>query len=161
MITEITGDLLDLFDKGEVKIIVHQANCFHTMGSGIAKFIRERYPAAYEADCKTAKGDIKKLGTYSAASVGGQRIINLYSQFKFGTVFSTGERDTRYDAMYDGLKTLRDKLNKVGWKGKIGVPWKMGCNLGGGSWLIVRAILEDLFADEDIELVIVRLPDAV
>ncbi len=35
------------------------------MQSGIARQIREKYPEAYEADCKTVAGDIKKLGTFS------------------------------------------------------------------------------------------------
>jgi O-acetyl-ADP-ribose deacetylase (regulator of RNase III) len=50
----------DIFQVGKLDIhaIIHQANCHCTMGSGIAKFIRERFPKAYEADCKTVKGDL-------------------------------------------------------------------------------------------------------
>ena len=63
--------------------IIHQSNCMHTMGSGIAKRIREKYPEAYSADMEAgAKGDSKRLGCYSVAHClkEDKYIFNLYGQ---------------------------------------------------------------------------------
>jgi O-acetyl-ADP-ribose deacetylase (regulator of RNase III) len=66
--------------------IIHQANCFNTMGSGIACQIRQRYPEAYEADCKTISGDRSKLGKFSWVKTndGKYHIYNCYSQYQYG-----------------------------------------------------------------------------
>lgn len=158
MITEIVGDLLVEFEEGRVSVIVHQANCFCTMGSGIARAIREKYPQAYEADCRTEEGDKEKLGTFSAAKVGNYKyIVNLYSQF----TFSSKERETSYDAMVDGLIKIRKVLEKWVDKGEkpvLGIPYQIGCGLGGGSWSIVKAIIVDVFCEASFDIVIVKLP---
>ena len=63
----IKGDLVKLAIKGEFDLIIHGCNCFCTMGAGIAKTIKQKFPEAYEADLKTEKGDKAKLGTISWA----------------------------------------------------------------------------------------------
>ncbi len=65
----IEGDLIRLANLGHFDVIIHGCNCFCTMGAGIAKAIREQYPAAYEADLATEKGNRGKLGSYSSAVV--------------------------------------------------------------------------------------------
>ena len=81
------GDLLTLAEEGVFDVIIHGCNCFCTMGAGIAKSIRDRFPAAYDADTATEKGDLKKLGTYSSATIEtNQRrfiIVNAYTQYDF------------------------------------------------------------------------------
>lgn len=62
------GCVASALKLGEVSVIAHQTNCFNTMNSGVAKAIRQLYPEAYFADCKTVKGDYKKLGGFSMAS---------------------------------------------------------------------------------------------
>lgn len=151
MIIEKEGDLLNEFENGDVNVMVHQANCFCTMGSGIARQIRERFPEAYEADCKTERGDKNKLGKFSHCVIKGKVIINLYSQYEFGNP----ARNTDYNALYDGLTLIRDKLTKPY---NIGVPYKIGCKLGGGDWIVVKAILLAVFEKSIHNLYIVKLP---
>lgn len=153
MVKEIKQDIF----LAETDAIVHQANCQCTMGSGIAKYIKERYPEAYAADCKTIKGDKEKLGRASVARVVTpstntrlKYIFNLYSQFNYGLE----ERHTNYEAMATGLSAIYDFImrhNMSGSSQKITVlaaPFKMGSDRGGGDWRIVRAIMESVFADE-------------
>jgi len=92
------------------------------------------------------------LGSFSFAQVGNPNypnvkfIVNLYSQFDF----SGDRRCTRYDAMYDALVTLREKM-KAKAQGRLrtlAIPFRMGSNRAGGSWLIIRAIIEDVFGNE-------------
>lgn len=83
----IEGDLLSLAADGHFDVIVQGCNCFCTMGSGLAKQIKEKYPEAYEADCQTKKGDKEKLGTYTTCVVGNLHkfvIVNAYTQFNYG-----------------------------------------------------------------------------
>ena len=149
MISEVQGDI---FKVKDLDIIAHQANCFHTMGSGIAAQVREKYPAAYEADCQTGNGDKGKMGTLSMADIPRDdgtilTIVNIYGQY----TFERDRRATSYDALYDGLSTLKGHMlriepykHKKAWH--LGVPKFMGCALGGGSWIVVNAMLYDLFA---------------
>lgn len=137
MIHEIDANLLEQPLDG----IVHQANCFHTMGGGIARFIKEKYPEAFTADLKTRRADISKLGTFSVAVLPSNfHVFNLYGQYNFGME----KRHTNYEAVYKGLYSICAYATSNGLT-KLGLPKNMGCRLGGGSWIIVRAIIEEVF----------------
>jgi len=143
--------------------IVHQANCFCTMGSGVAAQIRKKYPEAYEADCATEKGGESKLGTYSwALAEDGKYIFNLYSQFDFGY---DGGRRTSYDALVNGFEKIKDNAEKqvkvLGKAFVVAIPYKIGSDLGGGNWQIVRAIIKEIFLDSEVELVVVCRPQDI
>jgi O-acetyl-ADP-ribose deacetylase (regulator of RNase III) len=143
MIKEIDANLLEFPLEG----LMHQANCMHVMGSGIAKSIREKYPEAYHADVTSGNKGSNRLGTYSVAQTkDGKWIYNLYGQFNYGT----HTRQTSYDAVCNGLVKIRKNIEEKNLK-TFGCPKLMGCALGGGSWDIVRAIINDVFEDCEIE----------
>jgi O-acetyl-ADP-ribose deacetylase (regulator of RNase III) len=136
MIHEVDANLLEY----PLDAIIHQANCFHTMGGGIALRIRQRHPEAYEADLQTKHGDFLKLGKFSVAVLpSNKHIYNMYSQFSLGM-----GKHTNYEAMYNGLKAIEAHAVEGGLK-TIGLPKNMGCVLGGGDWRIVRQIIEVVF----------------
>jgi hypothetical protein len=142
MITQVLGNLITY----PLDAFIHQANCFCTMNSGVAKSVRETYPEVYAADCKTARGDKSKMGTFSFAKThDGKLGFNLYSQYDFGY---DGKCRTDYVAMECGLVGIRDYLLKS--RGvfltKVGIPCKMGCSRGGGSWQEVSQIIEEVFS---------------
>lgn len=147
---EIEGDLLDLFDQGQFDIIAHQCNCFHTMGGGIARLIKARYPAAFAADMSTEYGDVNKLGNFSTSHQKQGIIINIYSQYST----STSRRETNYFA----LGTAFTKINelRIFKELRIGMPL-IGCGLAGGDWNIVKDIIHETLIDMDVT--IVRLPE--
>ena len=148
MIEEINANLLDYPLQG----IIHSANCFHVFGSGIAHAIKEKYPEAYDADLKSGgKGDSHRLGTFSVARVlkEDKYIFNLYGQFNYGNMV----RFSSYDAIDRGLRKIEDYAGQNNIS-TLGLPKNMGCVRGGGAWIIVRAIIEDVFADNVIELYI-------
>ena len=143
MIKEVEANLLEYPVDG----IIHQANCFHTMGGGIALRIKQRFPEAYEADLKTKAGDSNKLGDFSVAVLSSNlHIYNVYGQYTFGM-----GRQTRYDALYDGLAAVERHARENGLQ-KLGLPKRMGCVLGGGSWTVVEAIIKDIFEHSPLEL---------
>ena len=152
----IIDKVYDVFTFPGLTHIVHQANLFHTFGAGIAAEIKKRYPAAFDADCKTVKGSKAKLGYYSFAA-GKPTIVNLYSQVGIGGK----DRNTSYDAMNRGLSRLEAHL-KSDTKNQpctVGIPYGIGCGLASGSWPVVRAILEDVFAKSSVRVVICTHPD--
>lgn len=133
----------NIFD-GDAQAIIHQANCQNTMGSGIAKQIRARYPEAYAADCLTTAGDARKLGHFSWVKTkdGKFYIYNCYSQFKYGL----DKRHTNYEAIFTGLTGIKSHAESRGLE-TLSLPHLMGCKLGGGDWRIVNAIITSIFAD--------------
>ncbi len=136
MITEIDANLLEQPLDG----IIHQANCMHIMGGGVALRIRTKWPEAYEADLKTPKNDPKKLGTFSVAVLSSNfHIYNMYSQFGIGF-----KRETLYTAVVEGLEKIKEHAMANGLT-KLGMPKYMGCRLGGGYWPVVRAIVDEVF----------------
>lgn len=144
MIIELNTNLLEYPLDG----IIHQANCFHTMGGGIALRIKNKWKEAYDADVLYApRGDRDKLGKFSLAILPSNfHIYNLYGQY------STGYgRNTSYDALADGLALIEKHAVENGLK-KLGLPCKMGCVLGGGTWAIVKTIIIDVFEHSSIEL---------
>jgi len=75
----------NLLEQDDIEVIIHQCNCFNCMGAGIAKSITKKWPEVQDADDRTKRGDVDKLGTYTAAVVNEQTdsqktVINLYSQ---------------------------------------------------------------------------------
>ncbi len=147
MIFEKNANLLVELEENRLDAIIHSANCFHTFGAGIALQIARRFPEAAEADRRdSVRGDRSKLGTFTYAQVLSDppRIVyNLYSQYTFGH-----GRQTLYDPMVEGLEKIKIHAMSKGLT-KLGMPKWMGCRLGGGSWRVVWAIIQDTFEKED------------
>ncbi len=127
-----------------VQAIAHVANCHCTMGSGIAKVIKDTYPEAYRADCETTKGDYSKLGNISSASVLNTKdeirvIHNIYAQYLYGI----GVRHLNYEALYTGLTAVKQNLGGSNYC--LGLPFKMGSDRAGGDFRVVESMIEVIF----------------
>lgn len=137
------GCLLKALRAGQVEAVVHQCNCFHSFGAGIAKDIKSLFPAAYDADLATKKGDSEKLGTFSVGTVDYgyelRYVYNLYGQYFYGK----GKDRTDYPALRRGLTAIC--VDMVG-KGltKLGLPYMIGCGLAGGNWGTVSGIVQEV-----------------
>lgn len=139
------GDLLE----SPCTVIAHGCNCFNTMGSGIARAIRARYPDAYRVDCTTQRGDRSKLGTYTTCSYPDRRIFNLYTQYRYGT----DRLHLDYEALVEALVAMRDWLDEhdPSQNEIVGLP-RIGCGLAGGSWEIVEELIADVFHDRTVHI---------
>jgi O-acetyl-ADP-ribose deacetylase (regulator of RNase III) len=148
-----SGNLLQMHD---IDVLIHVANLECLFGAGIAKQIKDLYPEAYEADCKTPKGDSSKLGTFSYAKVDGlygkKTVINLYAMQGLGT----HKRQTHYEAFYLGMEAIHNQVMDSKKDLVVGVPKFIGCGLAGGSWRVIQAMLEDIFEQSYVKLVIVE-----
>lgn len=142
------GNLIKMANDGEFDVVIHGANCFNTMGSGIAKYIRQDYPEAYEADCKTIAGDRSKIGTYSYADIVRNNhkitVINAYTQYEFGK----GKDHFEYDTFPALLQSIKEKYGDK----RIGLPL-IGCGLAGGDEKRILSIIKEVFDGVDYKLV--------
>lgn len=128
-------------------VIAHQTNCQGVMGSGLAAQVAQVFPGAAEADRAWQKRFnplSKMLGTISVyQSDLGPTIINMYGQFSYGRA----QRHTNYEALYRALLQLdqfvRAKSQAEGRPLVVRVPYNLGSGRGGGSWPIVKAMLDD------------------
>lgn len=140
MLFKKTGNLLDLAENGEFDLIVHGVNCFNTMGGGIAKEIRERYPKVAKADAITSRGDYKKLGTWTEwteCDAGEQNrftIINAYTQYNM----STGQDVFEYTA----FALILQKLARAYPGKRFGFPL-IGQGLAKGDPARINTMLEN------------------
>ena len=149
----VKGNLLDFPNNSNV--ICHCISSRQvSMGAGIAKAIREEYPAALEAYQKAFDSGSCQLGTFSVAEVaGGKRVVNLVTQENLGT----DRRQVDYEALYTALNTLRRVMENARDEGRIyrlAMPW-LSCGLAGGSTKVVGAMIEDIFGPSPIVCTVV------
>lgn len=141
---KIKGDLIALAINGEFDLIIHGCNCFCTMGAGIAKTIKQKFPEAYKADLKTEKGNESKLGTISFAesetSKGNLIVVNGYTQFNWR---GNGNK-ADYEAIRKVFRTVKEKFSGL----RIGYP-AIGAGLAGGDWNIISDIINQELKGEN------------
>ena len=148
MVHYVQGDLL----ASDCNYICHQVNCQARMGSGIAKSIREKWPAVYDMYMQVAKPDC--LGSIQTVFICGnipiQGVINMFAQENYGY---DGRRYTSYDAFWSCLGQIKEFAPKGS---KIGFPYCIGCGLGGANWKVISAMIEAVLGEE-YEVYIYRL----
>jgi O-acetyl-ADP-ribose deacetylase (regulator of RNase III) len=133
------GNLLDLAEAGEFDIVVQGCNCFNTMGGGIAREIRERYPVVASVDMETLRGDYRKLGNWTECDAGETNrftIINAYTQYNMSQGTDVFE--------YIAFQLILEKLAFVYPGKRFGLPY-IGCGLAGGEQETIVDMI-DVFA---------------
>ena len=149
------GDILNWAAK--VDVIGHQVNCFGVMGGGLALQIARKWPEVlteYQSFIekfisRSARANL--LGYCEIVRVKECSVANLFGQYDLGA------RDvaTNYPALRVALKRLKNKMAVLGFK-KLALPVNLGCGLAGGDWGIVRGIIEDVFENSDIQVILVE-----
>lgn len=148
MVKVVKGNLLD----SKEHIIAHQVNCQKKMGAGVAKAIREKFPAVFEKYCQTHP----QLGMvdfiYADPDKGRQFIANMYAQDNFGY---DGKQYTNYDAFRQCCKCIVKECRLSAHIGKtltVAMPYKIGSDRGGADWDKIMDILLEEFTDVDLTL---------
>ena len=140
MLKRVKGDLLAMAARGDFDVIVHGCNCQNTMGSGIAKQIKDRFPQAYEADCDSPILGYHKLGNYTTAWYhDGDHcellIVNAYTQFDY---LPRGVDHFEYAS----FAVILQKLHRYYGHNHFGFPY-IGMGLAGGDQDTIIQMLED------------------
>jgi O-acetyl-ADP-ribose deacetylase (regulator of RNase III) len=161
----------DILAQDDLDFIVHQANCFHCMGAGVAGALAHKWKKVFETDCRTPYADRNKMGTYSIAEVefdNGKtvKVVNLYSQFEPGCACSLQDLENTKNAIRSGLINLRNEICGLAAndfiknrKFLVGFPWLIACGIYGMDEETVFTIIKDVFYDfsDIIEVVFVEL----
>lgn len=146
MLKHSKGNLIDMAEQGEFDVIVHGCNCQNTMGSGIAKEIRARYPLAYVADTHfmSHSSPICKLGMWSSHNTDGHGsvfygvspfvIVNAYTQVNY---LPRGIDHFEYDS----FKLILRKLAVCYPDKRFGFPY-IGMGLAGGDKGFIVELLD-------------------
>jgi len=145
---------VDLFDF-DTHVLIHGANCFNTMGKGIAKIIKEKYPEVYKADLETIKGDRNKLGTFSFSKTkDGFYIANAYTQYTYydkSDMFYIDAFENSLNSIIEFfIKKRADKSKMI----KFSFP-AIGLGLANGDIKEIYSVLKNIekkYLNDNIEL---------
>lgn len=141
MVAIIQGDALDALAAREIGVLGHQVNMLGTMGGGIAWQIANRWPTVIGPYKLALRHGTLKLGIAQFVRVGeGQWIANLAGQNAHGV-----SRVTNYVALAAALAQYAEFLRDNDLRG--GLPFGLGCGIGGGDWHVVSSLIEDAFVD--------------
>lgn len=144
VITEVRGDLLG----AGLPALAHGCNCSGTMGAGLARDIRRRWPPLYRL-----YRDACRTGGFLPGDVlvwpGPPVVYNLAVQLRPGPTASPAAIEVAVARMLDLAETEGVT--------EIGMP-RIGCGPGGLRWAEVGPVLDDLAAASAVDLVVFDKP---
>ena len=154
----LKGNLLET----PFEIIAHQVNCQGKMASGVAKQIREKYPWAYKdyIDALNQNGADYMFGKSQLIWQGGHTICNIFGQYNYGY---DRQQYTDYSAVNSAFREAinnyrdgdADDLRQI----TIAIPYKIGCDRGGGDWKVMKSMLENIEKDCYVVFVAYKLEE--
>lgn len=113
-----------------INIFAHGANCWSTMGAGIALHIAHNFPALREADANDPRGPEQRLGGMSYAFDHSKGVwgANLYTQFYPGP-------NARMPSVISSVQMLFEQVHEIVEATDdetvyVGLP-AIGCGIGG------------------------------
>lgn len=123
-------------------IIVHGCNAQGVMGSGLAKQIKEMYPAAYATYKQQELFSGLKLGSYTSVQPHIHQelfIVNMITQNRYG---KDGKKYVSYDAIDEGFTKLFAALETKGMQNLTVRFPAIGAGLGGGNLDVILSIIQ-------------------
>jgi O-acetyl-ADP-ribose deacetylase (regulator of RNase III) len=133
----------------KVQAFAHGCNCQGSMGAGIAKGFRERYPKMYEEYRSRCKAKPRQFNLGDAWLWKDEQrpwVFNLGTQEKYWHARAS------YEAIEESLTQMRALAEAEGVE-SIAMP-RIGVGYGGLSWKKVRPIIERVFGDWPFTLVV-------
>jgi O-acetyl-ADP-ribose deacetylase (regulator of RNase III) len=143
----VSGDLFD--NEHAARAFAHGCNCQGSMGAGIAKGLRARYPAMYEQYRSRCKAEPRRFNLGDCW---------LWKEEDRPWVFNLGTQEgywrarASYEAIEAALREMRRQADAEGVT-SIAMP-RIGVGHGGLSWKKVRATVEEVFGDWSGTLVV-------
>lgn len=128
----------------EFGIICHQVNAQGVMGAGLAAQVKSQFPGAYRDYMDAFESRQLKLGKVVISQLAPYNFIaHIVGQINYGR----SAKFTNYQALNIALSNLKSFRKTLDKDVPIFFPYRMGSGLGGGSWRIVKDIIEDFFPD--------------
>jgi hypothetical protein len=91
--------------------------------------------------------------TQVVAIKSGLKVANLFGQYDCGS----GQRFTEYGSLSSAFAQLRRVLDINNFGGDIYIPFKLGCDRGGGDWNIVYDMIKTLLDNDERTIYICSL----
>ena len=146
-LTEIKGNLFS--EKYQEKdIYAHCVSEDFVMGKGIAKTFKQLFPELKAKNWLIANYKRKKYKRLLAVSCQKALVANLVTKKYF-------YNKPTYETLKESLTELKEYVVKNDIK-RILMP-KIGCGLDGLKWEKVKLVIEEIFADADIEILVFYL----
>ena len=143
MIKYVHGSLLD----SDCNYICHQVNCQGKMNSGVAKFVREKWPEVFALYTHYVDGASPDdlLGRDEFIPINpNQQVVNMFAQRDYGY---DGRRYTSYDAFWRCLVGLRQDTPA---SATYAFPRKIGSDRGGANWNVIRTMINEVLGDREV-----------
>lgn len=131
-------------------IIAHGVNCQRTMGSGIAKAIRDKWPQVYDAYALAPIGDVEMLGQVRFVTVNPRRdsplcVANCYTQFYYGQVKPyRGDCHADYEAIASCYRRLFEVSTD---RSEVIHSVIIGSGLAGGNRDKILGIMDSIYVE--------------
>lgn len=137
-----------LFDVPQGYTLVHCISRDCAMGAGIAKEFVKRFPKLKEFCKEVVKNyDFNYADTKVIYSLiitdEPYRVFNLVTKVKYNN-------KPTYERLHECLVELRNRCDN---QTKLAMP-RIGCGLDGKDWNKVSAMIQDVFKDTDVEILI-------
>lgn len=145
-----TGSLIDT----DIHFIAHGVNCKGMMNSGVAKAIRNKWPAVFTQYEQLVR--VERIGGVDASGLLGsgqvvvvsntKTVFNLFTQNQYGY---DGQQYVSYDAVASCFRYLRRYLTSAlnAAEPVLAIP-TIGSGLGGGNWKVIAAIIDHELRNE-------------
>lgn len=137
-------------------IIAHQVNCKNKMNSGVAKTLRNEYPIIFNSYTKyCSKFGSNLLGKIQIVKISQEaEICNMFSQDNYGW-------DKKYTDS-NHFKTCLIKLHDYALQTNksIAMPYKIGCGRGGGDWNEIYMIIQEIFTESTVTLILYKFNES-
>lgn len=142
---EVNGDLFsEPYAKG-ADVYVHCISSDFALGAGIAKIFREKFPIFVERKLEMIRKFQKaKLSGLFSVATEGHIIVNLVTKKNYW------DKPT-YDSMETSLRSLRQYLMQRTHIKRVLMP-RIGCGLDKLEWSKVRAMIETILENLDVEV---------
>ena len=152
----IQGNILDSQDS----LVAHCCNIKNTIGSGVAKALRDRFPEIYTSDTAEYIRYGKQLLGRSVIipvitnpdDTKIKYISNLYGQPNYGYV----GRHIDYEALYQSFEDLTTQCKLMNIT-SISMPYRIASDRAGGDWDVVKAMLISVFDNQNININLYQL----
>ncbi|HEY8503047.1 MAG TPA: macro domain-containing protein [Gemmataceae bacterium] len=138
----VAGDLFA--NRVGARAIGHGCNCQGSMGAGIAKSFRERYPEMYEEYRRRCKAEPREFNPGDCFL---WKCDDRPWVFNLGTQENYWRSRATYEAVEAALRKMREQADAEGID-RVAIP-RAGTGYGGLSWKKVRAVIERVFGDWD------------
>src|SRR3954462_3320991 len=140
----------DLFDNAHgVRAFAHGCNCQGSMGAGIARSFRARYPEMYEEYRSRCKAEPRR---FNLGDCWLWKADDRPWVFNLGTQEGYWRARASYEAIEEALRAMREQADAEGIT-SIAIP-RIGVGYGGLSWGKGRGVVEGGVADWSGTLVV-------